>query len=69
MSAPHVEVVVIVAVWRWAVIHIRRGKKDNYGIIFHITPLKYMLGTIIRTVSSCRNGSNKGSQHYVFIEN
>ena len=26
-----------------AVLQIRRGKRDNSGIIFHITPLKHML--------------------------
>ena len=27
----------------WAVLQIRRGKRDNLGIIFHVTPLKSML--------------------------
>ena len=35
-----------------AVLQIRRGKRNNLGIIFHIALLKYMLGPVIRTVSS-----------------
>ena len=37
-----------------AVLQIRRGKRDNLGILFHITPLKHMLQAIIRTVSARR---------------
>ena len=33
---------------------IRRGNKDNLGIIFIITPLKRILRSTIRTVSSRR---------------
>ena len=33
-----------------SVLQIRRGKRDNLGMIFHITPLKHMLRSIIRTV-------------------
>ena len=31
-------------------LQIRRDNRDNLGIIFHITPLKCMLRSIIRTV-------------------
>ena len=34
-----------------SVLQIRRGKRDNLGILFHITPLKCMLWHLIRTVS------------------
>ena len=34
------------------VLQIRRGKRGDLGIIFHITPLKRMLRPIIRTVLS-----------------
>ena len=29
--------------WLKSVLQIRRGEKDNFGIIFHITPSKRML--------------------------
>ena len=48
-----------------AVLQIRRGKRDNSGIIFHIATLKR-----IRTVSVepfCQDGCNEGLRH-VFIE-
>ena len=48
------------------VLKIRRGKRDNLEIIFHIAPLKLMLGSIIRTVY--QDGSNEGSQHMFFVE-
>ena len=32
------------------VVQMRMGKRDNLGMIFHITPSKLMLGPIIRTV-------------------
>ena len=44
-----------------AVFQIRRGKRENLGIILRITPLKRMLRPIIRR--SHRDGSNEGSQH------
>ena len=31
----------------WSVLQIRRGKRDNLGIIFHLTPLKRMLHPIM----------------------
>ena len=34
-----------------SVLQIRRSKRNNYGIIFHITPLKHLLQHIIRTIS------------------
>ena len=41
-----------------------RSKRDNLGIIFHITPLKHMYGP---PLEPCRqDGSNEGSPH-VFI--
>ena len=48
---------------------IRRGKRDNLGTIFHITPLKRMLRPIIKTVSTRRDGSNERSQHMFLLKN
>ena len=42
-----------------SVLQIRRGNRDNIGIIFRIFPFKQMLGLLIRTVSI---SSNEGSQ-------
>ena len=48
---------------------------DNLGIIFHITPLKYMLLPNIRIDStrrlepSCRVSSNEGSQYIFSLRN
>ena len=33
------------------VLQIRRDERDNFGIIFHMTPLKHMLLSRIRAVS------------------
>ena len=44
----------------------RKGKRDNLGINFHITVLKHMLLPIIRTT---RDGSNEGSQHMFLLRN
>ena len=38
----------------FSLFQIRRGKMDNLGIIFRITPLKLMSGPIIRTFSMRR---------------
>ena len=46
-------------------LQIRRGKRDNFGIIFPITPVKCMLQSIIRSVS--RNGFSEGSQRMVLL--
>ena len=48
-------------------LQVRRGKRDNLGIIFHLTPLKHMLGPIIKTVSG--DDSNEGSQHMFLLRN
>ena len=44
-----------------AQLEIRRGKRDNLGMIFHITPLKHMLNPSLEP--SRQDGSNEGSQH------
>ena len=46
-------------------LEIRRGKRDNLGIIFHISPLKICCDSSLEP--SCQDGSNEGSQH-VFVE-
>ena len=44
-----------------AVLQIRRGKRDNLGIIFSFTPFKHV-------VNSLREGSNERVTMYVFVE-
>ena len=44
-----------------SVLQIRRGKRDNLEIIFHITPSKYMLYNPLFEPSD-RDGSNEGLQ-------
>ena len=45
---------------------IKRGKTDNLGTIFHITPLKHV---VISLELSHRDGSNEGSQHMFLPRN
>ena len=42
-------------------LQIRKGKRDNLGIIFHIAPLKRMCDTSLEPY--CQDGSNEGSPH------
>ena len=51
----------------FSVLQIRRGKRDNLGIIFHITPLKHMLRPSLEP--SRRDGSNEVSQHMFSLRN
>ena len=44
-----------------------RSKRDIFGIIFHITPLKRMLQPSLEP--SRRDDSNKGSQHMFSLRN
>ena len=61
------EVAVSKSHFQHAVLQIRRGKSDNLGIIFHITPLKHMFDPSLKP--SCRDGSNEGSQHMFLLRN
>ena len=50
-----------------SVLQIRRGKRDNLGIIFHIPPLKLLTDTSVEL--SRRDGFNEGSQHMFSLRN
>ena len=50
-----------------SVLHIRRGKRDSLGIIFHITPLNVCCYASLEL--SRRDGSDEGSQHIFSLRN
>ena len=54
----------------WSVLQIRRGNRDNLGIISHISPYRYILWAIIRTIlPRWLDSSNEGSQHMFSLRN
>ena len=50
-----------------AVLQIRRVKRDNLGIIFHITPSNICCDPLLEP--SRQDGSNEGSQHMFSLRN
>ena len=48
-------------------LQIKRGKRDNLGIILHITPLKRVV--IHHLEPAHRDGSHEGSQHMFSLRN
>ena len=50
-----------------AVLQIRMGNRDNFGIFIHIFPQKHICDPSLEP--SRRGGSNEGSQHMLFLRN
>ena len=50
---------------RLPVLQIRRGNRNNLGIIIHISPSKHTLWPSLEP--ACRDDSNEGSQHMFFL--
>ena len=51
-----------------AVLQIRMGNRDNFGIFIHIFPYKkHICDPSLEP--SCQDGSNEGSQHMLILRN